>query len=76
MACQAEALAKAGGGEGSRTPVRNAIYAGFYTFSGSSGVSEALGRPAALLFLGSCLVSKGRPFPRLPIQSAKFRRLP
>ena len=32
-----------GGGEGSRTPVRNAIYAGFYTFSGSSGVSEALG---------------------------------
>jgi hypothetical protein len=65
-----------GGGEGSRTPVRNAICEGFYTFSGSSGVSEALGRPAALRFLESCLVLMGNPGTRSSIQPVRCRLLP
>lgn len=72
----AEALAKAGGGEGSRTPVRNAIYIGIYTFSGSSGVSETLGRPAALRFLVACLVLISCPVTRHLIQPAKCHRVP
>lgn len=42
------------GGEGSRTPVRDAFGDGIYTFSRRSGVSEGLGPLAALPLLGTC----------------------
>lgn len=48
---------QAGGGEGSRTPVRDAVNTGIYTFSRRSGISERLGPLAALPFLGTCFVS-------------------
>ena len=45
---------KVGGGEGSRTPVRDAFSDGIYMFSRRSGISERLGPLAALPFLGAC----------------------
>jgi len=48
---------KVGGGEGSRTPVRDAFSDGIYMFSRRSGVSERLGPLAALPFLETCWIS-------------------
>lgn len=48
---------KVGGGEGSRTPVRDAFSDGIYMFSKRSVVSERLGPLAALSFLGTCWIS-------------------
>lgn len=47
-------VSKNGGGEGSRTPVRNVFHAGIYTFIRRSGVSENFGPPAASAFLETC----------------------
>ena len=52
-----------GGGEGSRTPVRNIFHAGLYTFIRRSGISEGVGPAAAFLFLETC---RSRPGARLP----------
>lgn len=65
-----------GGGEGSRTPVRNAVGDGIYTFSGLSWISEQLGQSTALSLLETCLISKGCPVPRRPFQSAILRPYP
>ncbi len=71
----AEALAKAGG-EGSRTPVRNAVSDGIYTFSMRSKVSETLGPRAALCILASCYFSEKNPAARFFSQPSKCRHPP
>ena len=53
-----------GGGEGSRTPVRNAVNTGIYMFSMMSGASDGLGPHAALPILETCLISENRPVTR------------
>ncbi len=60
-----------GGGEGSRTPVRETFNGGIYTFSGRSGISEALGPFAALSNLETCLISTCSPVSRPLVQPSK-----
>ena len=64
------------GGEGSRTPVRDAVNDGIYTFSRRSGISEGLGPHAALPLLVTCCFSAGNPVTRFPAQPSRFRHPP